>query len=149
MRTIRFRGTDILDDRHVLYGDLVQHRDGKTEITIYDWDDGCRRSYEVDPESVGQNTDMRDDSTGKEIYENGTLAFEYCGIVRLEKVRYSYGKFVVFIREEEVSVCDLISRTFLEWDKDNQLTMGAQTNKAKLAEVLGKNHYLIKRVVEI
>jgi len=68
MREIKFRGKFLCTDEWV-YGDLIHKRYDKGAVMIQD-ENGM--GYDVDPESVGQYTGLKD-ANGVEIYEGDIL----------------------------------------------------------------------------
>ena len=69
MREIKFRGKRI-DNGQWVYGDVARIYPAGKIIGIHDW--FSRRIYEIDPETIGQYTGLKD-KNGKEIYEGDIL----------------------------------------------------------------------------
>ena len=93
MRMIKFRGKSI-DGKEWLYGDLVSSADKKrTAILVND-----KESYdecEVDPETVGQFTELYD-CNEKEIYEGDILKWSNG---RMYVVKFWEGMFYASVKE--------------------------------------------------
>lgn len=72
MREIKFRGKDKENNSQWRCGSLVQYPNGNCVIVEFD-NDGNELSYEVQPETVGQYTGLKDDHD-KEIYEGDIVS---------------------------------------------------------------------------
>lgn len=82
MREIRFRGRDLENDNQWRYGSLIQYPHGECVIVVTD-SDVKELSYEVDPDTVGQDTEITD-RNGKPIHEGDVLLLS--GIWRHDRI---------------------------------------------------------------
>ena len=91
MREIKFRG--LTSDGKWVYGDLEAHRhDNKVIIHTYSDDGRYYRYFEVNPETVGQFTSLKD-KYGKEIYEGDIITFDCLEERGCIEVRFVRGVF--------------------------------------------------------
>lgn len=88
MREIKFRGKR---DGKWLYGDLV-HIDGDVFIFPVDGQPDYGKNYQVEPETVGQFTGLKD-KNGVEIWEGDILGAEQNGNVYCDFVFYNGSSF--------------------------------------------------------
>lgn len=101
MREIKFRGkiksragTTIVGlEGTWFFGDLEIHRkDDRVLIHCYDEDGNYYRQYDVDKETLGQYTGMKD-KYGKEIYEGDIVTMEDFGFTRERPLIVVYDNF--------------------------------------------------------
>lgn len=90
-REIKFRGKRLSDGKW-LYGDVVHTtKEFKPIVEILDWSqiDGENANIQVDPSTVGQFAELKDEK-GREIYEGDIVQDEYEGIAKVCFDSYSW-----------------------------------------------------------
>ena len=113
MREIKFRGKTI-DTGEWLYGNLQVPK--KESVGYYMWDTGMWQR-EVDPETIGEFTSLKD-RNGNDIYEGDIISFDY-GVGEpvsedLIEVRFVRGVFAFLWNGDLDDECPVASPTH-EW----------------------------------